>query len=84
MQHHDRGGVQEVERKVAVGGDVHAVGGDAVKSQVLRDGLAIEGESAAGQRARAQRQYVGSATGLSKALPIAGQHLKIGQQVMRP
>ena len=59
----DAGGIEEVEREIAVAGDVHAVARDGVEAEVARDGLAVEGKAAAGQRARAERQHVGAARG---------------------
>ena len=58
--------------------------GDAVEAEVARDGLAVEGEAAAGQRAGAERQHVGAAARLAEALPIAREHLEVRQQVVRP
>ena len=56
----------------------------AVESEVLRDGLAVEGEAAAGQRARSERQHVRAQPRLAEPLPIAREHFEIRQQVMRP
>ena len=48
------------------------------------DGLAVEGKAAAGEGAGAERQNVGAAARLFEALPIAQEHLEIGEQVVRP
>ena len=84
VDHRDRGGVEEVQREIAVGGNVHAVAGDGGETQVARHGFAVERETAAGQRAGAERQHVGAGAGLAEALPIAREHFEIGQQVVRP
>ena len=46
--------------------------------------LAVERESAAGQRARAKRQHIGTRRAFVQPFEIAREHLKIRQQVMRP
>ena len=48
------------------------------------DRLAVEGKAAAGERAGAERQDVGAPARLAEALPIAREHLEIGEQVVRP
>ncbi len=79
-----RRGVEKIEREIAVGGNVHAVAGDGVEAEVARDGLAVERESAAGQRAGAERHHVGAPARLAEALVVAREHFEIRQQVMRP
>ena len=58
--------------------------GDGVETEVARDGLAVEGETAAGKRARAERHHVGAAARFAEALAIAREHLEIRQQIVRP
>ena len=45
VDHGHAGGVEEIEREIAVAGDVHAVGGDGGEAQIARDGLRDRRES---------------------------------------
>ena len=51
MDHRHAGGVEEVEREIAIAAYVHAVARDGLEAEVPRDGNAVERETAAGERA---------------------------------
>ena len=55
MNHGDAGGIEEIESKIAVGGNVHAVEGDGIELKVAGDSVAVERKTAAGQRSGAER-----------------------------
>jgi len=84
VDHGDAGGVQEVQGEIAVAGDVHAIAGDGGETEIGRDRFPVEGETAAGQRAGAEREHVGAGASLGEALAVAGEHFEIGQEVVRP
>ena len=51
MDHGDGGSVKEVEGEIAIAGDIHAVARDPFETEILGDGLAVEGKAAAGESA---------------------------------
>ncbi len=84
VKHGHGGRVEEIQREIAVAGNVHAVARDGVETQIARHGLAVERETAAGQRAGAERQHVGAPPGFAEAFEIAREHFEIRQQIVRP
>ncbi len=84
MDHRDGGGIEIVEREIAVGGNVHAVARDGIEAEIARDGLAIVREAAAGERARTERHHVRAAARFAQTLVIAREHFEVSQQIVRP
>ncbi len=84
MEHSDGAGVEEVEGEIAVARDIEAVARDAFEAEVFGDGFTVEGEAAAGEGSRTEGQDIGAAAGFAEALPIAREHLEVGEEVMRP
>ena len=84
MNHADGSTVEEIEGDIAVAGYIHAVGRYAFEAEIAGDRFAVEGKPAAGKSARAQRKQTGTPTSVAEPLPVAGEHLKVREQVVRP
>jgi hypothetical protein len=76
------GGHQEIEREVAVGDRIEAVGGRHRESQRLGGSVAVDREARPRERRRAERALARPAMRIDKARTIALRHLVIGHQVM--
>ena len=77
-----RGGVQVVQREVAVGDGVDRVGHDVVEAELAGDHAAVGVEVDARQRAGAERQAPGLLEREGEALAVAGEHPEVGEQVV--
>ena len=73
----------ELDRKIAIGDGIDRVLADAIETQLFCDGLAIDGERAAGQRGSPERQAVHALAAVAEPLRVPREHLEIGHEVMR-
>ena len=76
-----RGG-QELDCEVPIADGVDRVRGRAGEPQLIGNHLAVEGEAGPGDRPRTERTDVRPSAAVGQTLPIAFQHLDVGQQVM--
>ncbi len=74
---------QIVEREIAVAHGIQAVGSDARKAELARDGSAVDSETIAGQGARAHGAGVGSFRGVLQPSQIARKSFRVREQKMR-
>ena len=73
----------EIQQEIAVGDGVHAVARYAAETKLARHKFAVKRIRQPRQRAAAKRHHIRPRMRLPKALRVAPQHLKVGEQVMR-
>jgi len=81
--HQDRKVGGDLEAVVSVGDGVERICGEPRKAELGGDGFAVEGESASGKGACAERHEVEAADRTGKPFVIADQHPAPGAQVVR-
>src|SRR5947209_19420617 len=84
MKCNQRGRMEIIERPVTVRGNIHRVPCDRVEAEIARNGFAIERKTASGQSAGAKRHDVHPGASFEEAFAVAGKHLEIREDVMRP
>ena len=83
MDHREGGGGLELRDEIAVGDGVEAVGRDRGKSQIPRDGDAVERKSRSGAGARAERRDGRAAAAVRQPREVPQQHLGVGVERVR-
>jgi hypothetical protein len=73
---------QELHEEVPIADGVETVRAHGREGEVAGQGLAVDGEPGAGQRAAAQRQHVGAGPAGPEALAVALEHEHVGQQMV--
>src|SRR5579884_1048018 len=84
MQQDEAARIQKIESEVTVGGNIHAVARDGWEAEIIGDGSAIKRKSASSESTGTERHYVDAGARLLQPVGIAGEHLEISQQIMRP
>ena len=82
MHEDQRGGGRELDGEIAIGHRVERVFAERLEAEFLRHALAVNRKRGAGQRRGAQRQAVDAPPAVGKALPVALEHLEVGEQVV--
>src|SRR6202030_2412506 len=72
-----------IEGEIAIADSIEAVGSDAGKAKLARDGVAVDAETVAGERARTHGASVGAFRGVLQASDIARKGFGMRQQKMR-
>src|SRR5690242_1511218 len=72
-----------IEREVAIADRIEAVRGDARKTQLARNGVAVDSKTVAGERARTHGARVRAFRRVLQAREVAGKSFGVREQKMR-